>query len=81
MEDLGHLSEEMFLASIKSHRKTSRFFPTVADILERYAEIVRNIPKPTALPEPLPDYSPEEQLEIKKMIKEFKKKRDKIGEI
>lgn len=81
MEDLGHLSEEMFLASVKLHRKASKFFPTVADILDRYADVCRNIPKPLALEEPHIKFTPEEEIERKQLIAEFKAKKRKIGAI
>ena len=81
MEDLGHISEEMFLKAIKLYRKTSKFFPTIADILEAYSEVVRNIPKPIALPEQSVVLTPDEEIERKRLIAEFKQKRRNIGTI
>ena len=74
MDDLGHLSKEMFLKSIKLHRTTSKFFPTIADILDAYAEVVSNIPKPLALEEPRIPLTEEEEKERKKMVLKFRQK-------
>lgn len=80
-EQLEHLSEEMFISSINLHIKQSKFFPTIADILECYSEVVRNIPKPRVLPEPRPEFTPEEEAERQELIRKFKLKRKKIGAI
>lgn len=79
MEDLGYLSEEMFLSSVKLHRRISKFFPTVADILECYRDVCRNMPTPIALPEPHIELTLEEELEKKELIKNCKSKLRKIG--
>ena len=79
MEDFSHISEEIFLEAIKLHRRRSRFFPVIADILELYIEVVRNIPKPMALEEPRIELTPDEEIERKKLITEFKAKKRKIG--
>ena len=81
LEDFSHISEEIFLKAIKLHCQRSRFFPTIADILELYAEVVRNIPKPIALPEPRLTFTPEEEAEKKKLILKFKHRFKKIGAI
>lgn len=80
-EQLSYLSEEMFLKSVSLHIRNSKFFPTVADILECYSEVVRNIPKPVALPEPEVKFTPEEEAERQELIKKFKTRRRKIGAI
>ncbi len=77
MEDLGHLSEEMFLASVKLHRKTSKFFPTPADILECYKEVVINKPKPIALDEPHIELTQEEEEERKRLVANYKTKKNR----
>lgn len=77
MEDLGYLSEEMFLSSIRLHRKASKFFPTPADIIEAYNEIVRFAPKPLSLPEARLVFTSEEEAEWKELIKKFRKNRGK----
>lgn len=79
LEDFSHISEEIFLEAIKLHRRQSKFFPTVADILECYQEVVRNIPKPIALEEPHIELTEGEEIERKQMIAEFKAKKRKIG--
>ena len=58
LEDFNHISEEIFIKVIRLHRRQSKFFPTVADILECYQEVIRNIPKPIALEEPRIELTP-----------------------
>lgn len=81
IEDFSHISEEIFLKAIQAYRRQSKFFPTVADILECYQEVVRNIPKPIALEEPHIEFTPEEEAERKQLIADFKAKKRKIGAI
>lgn len=81
-EQLSYLSEEMFLKSVSLHIKNSKFFPTVADIIECYSEVVRNIPKPIALLVPHQiKFTPEEEAERRELIRKFKERRKKIGAI
>ena len=79
IEDFSHISEEIFLEAIKLYRMQSKFFPTIADILECYSEVIVNIPKPTALEEPRIELTPEEEIERKQLIADFKAKKRKIG--
>lgn len=79
LEDFSHISEEIFLETIKLHRRQSKYFPTVADILECYREVVRNIPKPIALEEPHIGLTPDEEKERKQMIANFRAKKRRIG--
>ena len=81
LEDFSHIAEEIFLEAIRLHRQRSRFFPVIAEILELYAEVVRNIPKPVALPEPEIKFTPEEEAERQELIRKYKKRRRKIGAI
>lgn len=81
LEDLSHISEEIFLKATQNHRRQSRFFPTLADILECYQEVVRNTPRPIALEEPHIELTPEEEAERKQLIADFKAKKRKIGAI
>jgi len=77
LEDFSHIAEEIFLEAIKLHRRRSRFFPTIADVLELYQEVVRNTHKPIALPEPMNEPSPADVTERKRLISEIKQKRKK----
>lgn len=81
LEDFSHISEEIFLEAIKLHRRRSRFFPTIADVLECYQDVVRNTPKPMALPEPMNEPSEEDLAEQKRLVAEFRSKRKNIGSI
>lgn len=80
-EQLKQLSEDMFINSVNLHIKISKFFPTVADILECYQTVVQNTPKPLALDEPHIELTPEEESERKQLIADFKAKKRKIGAI
>lgn len=75
LEDLSHISKEIFLKATQAHRRQSRFFPTVADILECYQTVVRNTPKPLALVEPHIEFTQEEETERKQLVADFKAKR------
>lgn len=80
-EQLKQLSEDMFINSVNLHIKISKFFPTPADILECYQEVVRNTPRPIALDEPHIELTQKEEAERKQLIADFKAKKRKIGVI
>jgi len=81
LEDFSHISTEIFLEAIKLHRRNSKYFPTIADILSAYQEVIRNKPKPISLPSQSVVMTEEEKIERDRLIAEFKLKRNKIGNI
>ena len=72
LEDLNHISEELFLGALKLCRQQLKFFPTIADVLERYQDVVRNSPEPLSLPEPQIELTAKEEAERKRMIVDFR---------
>ncbi|WP_281761838.1 hypothetical protein [Pseudodesulfovibrio nedwellii] len=49
IEDLGHLTESQFLAACVEHRRNSKFFPCIKDIIDAHAVVVDREPKPKLL--------------------------------
>lgn len=61
LDDLGHLSDEVFLKAVKLHRQRSQFFPATADIIAASKEIL-NKPNDFQQIEYIPDPISKEEL-------------------
>ena len=78
VEDLGHLTSDVFLGAVRRHRQRSEYFPTGKDILDIcndiWAERQRAVKE---LPEPIPD----DMLTPAEMAANIVKFKEKIGGI
>lgn len=71
------IDEGLFLKACSYHLQNNEFYPVLKNIIDGYRNAAENKPKLQALPEPRPEFTPEEEDERDGMIRKFRNNRNK----